>query len=73
MTSSTLSKRISVGPRPADEARVLRHRKRRGVHAVLFTIRRGTVLVLTVRRSAQRSLAEELGEDEPDEGAEPVH
>jgi mRNA-degrading endonuclease RelE of RelBE toxin-antitoxin system len=42
---------------------VLLFGKRRGVYRVLFTIRRDTVHVLTVRHSAQRSLADELAGD----------
>lgn len=56
-----------------EEVRVLLHGKRHGVYRVLFTIRRGIVHVLTVRRSAQRSLADELAEDEPGEAGDPVH
>jgi len=56
-----------------EEVRVLLHGKGRGVYRVLFIIRRDTVHVLTVRHSAQRSLAEEMAEDEPGEGAEPIH
>src|SRR5580700_10729234 len=56
-----------------EEVRVLLHGKRCGVYRVLFIIRRDTVHVLTVRHSAQRSLADELAEDESDEGGEPVH
>ncbi|HZW33521.1 MAG TPA: hypothetical protein VFF52_22570 [Isosphaeraceae bacterium] len=47
--------------------RVLLYGKRRGVYRVLFTIRGDTVHVLTVRHSAQRSLSEEMAEDEPDQ------
>jgi plasmid stabilization system protein ParE len=56
-----------------EEVRVLLYGKRRGVHRVLFTIRGDTAHVLTVRHSAQRSLAEETADDDPDEGEEPVH
>ena len=56
-----------------EEVRVLLYGKRRGVHRVLFMIRGDTVRVLTVRHSAQRSLAEEMAEDDPDEGGEPIH
>jgi len=55
-----------------EEVRVLLHGKRRGIYRVLFIIRRDTVHVLTVRHSAQRSLADEMAEDESDEGEEPV-
>jgi plasmid stabilization system protein ParE len=55
------------------EVRVLLHGKRRGVYRVLFMIRGHAVHVLTVRHSAQRSLADELAEDEPDEGGEQLH
>jgi plasmid stabilization system protein ParE len=48
-----------------EAVRVLLHGKRRGVYRVLFVIRRDTVHVLTVRHSAQRSLADEIAEDEP--------
>jgi len=48
------------------EVRVLVYGKRRGVYRVLFAIRGDTVHVLTVRHSAQRSPAEEMGEDEPE-------
>jgi len=44
-----------------------------GAYRVLFTIRGDTVHVLTVRHSAHRSLAEEMAEDEPDEGGEHAH
>ena len=56
-----------------EEVRVLLYGKRRGAYRVLFTIRGDTVHVLTVRHSAQRSLAEEMAEDEPDEGGEHAH
>ncbi len=56
-----------------EEVRVLLCGKRRGVHRVLFMIRGDTVHVLTVRHSAQRSLAEEMAEDDPDDGEEPVN
>src|SRR5437870_2894555 len=46
-----------------EEVRVLLYGKRRGVYRVLFAIRGDTVHVLTVRHSAQRSLAEEMAED----------
>jgi plasmid stabilization system protein ParE len=46
-----------------EEVRVLLYGKRGGVYRVLFAIRGQKVHVLTVRHSAQRSLA-----DEPDEG-----
>ena len=57
----------------SQEVRVLLHGKRRGVYRVLFTITRDIVHVLTVRHSAQRSLADELAEDEPGEGGDPLH
>ena len=50
-----------------EEVRVLLHGKRRGVYRVLFTIRGDTVHVLTVRHSAQRSLADEMAEGEADD------
>jgi plasmid stabilization system protein ParE len=50
------------------EVRVLLHGKGRSVYRVLFMVRGDTVNVLTVRHSAQRSLAEEVAEDETDEG-----
>jgi hypothetical protein len=50
-----------------EQVRVLLYGKRRGVYRVLFTIRGDTVHVLTVRHSAQRSLFEEMSEDEADE------
>jgi len=49
-----------------EEVRLLLYGKRRGVYRVLFAIRGDTVHVLTVRHAAQRSLAEEMAEDEPD-------
>ncbi len=49
-----------------EEVRVLLYGKRRSVYRVLFAIRGNTVHVLTVRHSAQRSLGEELAENEPD-------
>ena len=45
------------------EVRVLLHGKRPGVYRILFMIRRDTVHVLTVRHSAQRSLAEGLTDE----------
>ena len=54
-----------------EEVRVLLYGKGRGVYRVLFTIRGDTVHILTVRHSAQRSLSEEIAEDEPNEGKEP--
>jgi len=51
-----------------EEVRVLLYGKRRGVRRVLFTIRGDTVHVLTVRHSAQRSLADEMADDESEEG-----
>ncbi len=53
--------------------RVLLYGKRGGIYRVLFAIRGATVHVLTVRHSAQRSLAEELAEDERDQTGEPRH
>jgi plasmid stabilization system protein ParE len=50
------------------EVRVLLHGKRQGVYRILFMIRCDTVHVLTVRHSAQRSLAEEMADD----GGDPV-
>ena len=52
-----------------EEVRVLLHGRRTSVYRVLFIIRRDTVHVLTVRHSAT-SLAEEMAEDDPDEGGE---
>lgn len=49
-----------------EEVRVLLYGKRRGVYRVLFAIRGDTVHVLTVRHSSQRSLAEEMAEEEPE-------
>ncbi|HEU5117192.1 MAG TPA: type II toxin-antitoxin system RelE/ParE family toxin [Isosphaeraceae bacterium] len=46
---------------------VLLYGKKRGVHRVLFVIRKSEVHILTVRHAAQRSLAEEMGLDETDE------
>jgi hypothetical protein len=55
-----------------EEVRVLLYGKRHGKHRILFAIRGNTVHVLTVRHSARRGLAEEMGlEAEGDEG--PVH
>jgi plasmid stabilization system protein ParE len=55
-----------------EEVRVLLYGKRRGVYRVLFAIRGDAVHVLTARHAAQRSLAEEMAEDEPpgEEGSE---
>jgi plasmid stabilization system protein ParE len=50
-----------------EQVRVLLYGKRRGVYRVLFAIRGNTVHVLTVRHSAQRSLADEMAEDDPDQ------
>jgi hypothetical protein len=47
---------------------VLLYGKRSGVYRVLFAIRGDTVHVLTVRHSSQRSITEELTEDESEEG-----
>jgi plasmid stabilization system protein ParE len=55
-----------------EQVRVLLHGEGRGVYRVLFMIRRDTVHVLTLRHSAQRSLADEMAEDEPDEGGESI-
>jgi plasmid stabilization system protein ParE len=55
-----------------EEVRVQLYGKRRGVYRVLFAIRGETVHVLTVRHSAQQSLAEEMAEDDPDGGGETV-
>jgi plasmid stabilization system protein ParE len=54
------------------EVRVLLHGKRQGVYRILFMIRSDTVHVLTVRHSAQRSLADELTDDEASDGGDPV-
>ncbi|MDR3633991.1 MAG: type II toxin-antitoxin system RelE/ParE family toxin [Isosphaeraceae bacterium] len=56
-----------------EEVRVLLHGKRHGKHRILFAIRGDTVHVLTVRHSARRSLAEEMGEDEDEGETRPVH
>ena len=56
-----------------EEVRVLLYGKRRGVYRVLFAIRGDTVHVLSVRHSAQRSLADEMAEDETEGGGEGVH
>jgi plasmid stabilization system protein ParE len=53
-----------------EEVRVLLYGKRSGVYRVLFAIRGDKVNVLTVRHSAQRSLADEMSEDEAEEGGE---
>ena len=50
----------------SEEVWVLLYGKRHGVYRVLFAIRGDTVHVLTVRHSAQRSLADEMREDESD-------
>jgi plasmid stabilization system protein ParE len=47
-----------------EDVRVLLYGKRSGVYRVLFAIRGDTVHVLTVRHSAQRSIAEELTAEE---------
>ncbi len=49
---------------------MLLYGKRCGVRRVLFTIRGDTVYVLTVRHSAQRSLADEIADDASEEGGE---
>jgi plasmid stabilization system protein ParE len=56
-----------------EQVRVLLHGKRRGTYRVLFSIRGKTIHILTVRHAAQRSLADELAEDEPDQGDEHPH
>ncbi len=74
-TLKTNPRRFPVDPDSkvyGEEVRVLLHGKRRGLYRVLFMIRRDTVHVLTVRHSAQQSLADELAEDEPDEAGGPV-
>jgi plasmid stabilization system protein ParE len=48
-----------------EEVRALLYGKRSGVYRALFAIRGDTGHVLTVRHSAQRTLAEEMAEDEP--------
>jgi plasmid stabilization system protein ParE len=66
-TLKTGPHRCPVDPDSAaygQEVRVLIHGKRRGVYRVLFTIRGDTVYVLTVRHSAPRRLADEIGGDE---------
>ena len=50
-----------------EEVRVLLHGKRSGVYRVLFLIRRGTVHILTARHTAQRSLSDQMIDDETDE------
>jgi plasmid stabilization system protein ParE len=74
-TLSTSPQRCPIDPDSdvfGEEVRVLLYGKRRGVYRVLFTIRGDTVYILTVRHSAQRSLADEMTEEEPDGGEEPV-
>ncbi len=69
----TNPRRCPVDPDSADygeQVRVLLHGKRRGTYRVLFSIRGKSVHILTVRHGAQRSLADELAEDEPDQGGE---
>jgi plasmid stabilization system protein ParE len=73
-TLTTSPQRCPIDPDSevyGEEVRVLLYGKRRGVHRVLFAIRGETVHVLTVRHSAQQSLAEEMAADEPDRGGEP--
>jgi plasmid stabilization system protein ParE len=68
-TLKTNPKRCPIDPDSdvyGKEVRLLIHGKRRGVHRVLFTIRGDTLHILTVRHSAQRSLADEMAEDETD-------
>ena len=48
------------------EVRLLLYGRRGGVYRVLFTIQGNAVRVLTVRHSAQRSIAEEM-EDNPED------
>ena len=70
-TLKTSPKRCPIDPDSkfyGEEVRVLLYGKRRGVYRVLFTIRGNAVHVLTVRHSAQRSLAE----DESEGGGEPA-
>ncbi len=74
-TLKTSPQRCPVDPDSevyGEEVRLLLSGKQRGVYRVLFAIRGDTVHVLTVRHSAQRSLAEEMAEDEPDGGGEPA-
>ena len=74
-TLKTSPRRCPIDPDSevyGEDVRVLLYGKRRGVYRVLFAIRGDTVHVLTVRHSAQRSLAEEMAEDEPDRGGEPA-
>ena len=52
-----------------EEVRVLLH----GTYRVLFVIRGETVRVLTVRHSAQRSLADELAEVETEDEGPRAH
>ena len=56
------------------EVRMLLFGRRRGKYRVLFTVRGDTVRVLTVRHTAQRTLADEIGQDEVEgDDAGPVH
>ncbi len=69
-TLKTTPHRCPIDPDSAvygQEVRVLLYGKRHGVYRVLFTIRGDAVLVLTVRHSAQRRLADIGGEDEDQE------
>jgi plasmid stabilization system protein ParE len=64
-------RRCPVDPDSAafgEEVRVLLHGKQHGKYRILFAIRGDAVHVLTVRHSARRSVAEELGQDEGETG-----
>jgi plasmid stabilization system protein ParE len=72
-TLKTSPQRCPVDPDSeayGEEVRVLLYGKRRGVYRVLFAIRGDTVHILTVRHASQRSLAEEMAEDDPNGGGE---
>ncbi len=56
-----------------EEVRVLLHGKRHGKYRILFAIRDDAVHIWTVRHSARRSLAEELGQDEIEGKEGPLH
>jgi plasmid stabilization system protein ParE len=64
-------KRCPVDPDSAaygEKVRMLLHGKRHARYRILFAIRGDTVHILTVRHSAQRSLSEDMGLEEEDEG-----
>ena len=76
-TLATSPQRCPVDPDSdvyGEEVRVLLYGKRPSNYGVLFAIRGDTVHILTVRHAAQRSLRQELAdENEEDDDTGPLH